>query len=123
MLDPATMIHIQSFGCPWFCTAEDGPSAPFTTPFLLIADSVRLFCILCGMVVVLYVPTALNCVRSRTRRMQLYGLALFMIVAITTEAEHIGDQPNYRLVLNLIGCICTVYGLVTYRQRIRAHAA
>lgn len=112
----------SDFGCPWLCAGTYGPSTPFATPILVIADSVRLLCMIFGALIILYMPTAISIAASRDQRFHFYGLALFVAVSVTTETEHFGDIPNYRLLLNILGCVATAYGLVRYDREVYGRA-
>jgi hypothetical protein len=104
------------WACPWLCSA-DGPSTPFGSVGLSIADSFRLICFALGLVSLSYIPAGLFYAGGRGHRMRFYALAAFILVAVTTEAEHMGDTPSYRLVLNVVGCFAAVYGLITYSNQ------
>lgn len=115
-------FFLVDFGCPWLCAGTYGPSTPFATPILMVADSLRLLCMIFGSLIILYMPTAISIATNRDQRFRFYGLALFVAVSVTTETEHFGDIPNYRLLLNILGCVATAYGLVRYDREVYGRA-
>jgi hypothetical protein len=105
--------------CPWLCS-PDGPSTPFGTAYIAIADSIRVLCYALGLGSLTYMPSAIYHSTTRDQRLRFYGLSLFIIVAVTTESAHLGDLPSYRLVLNILGCLATAYGMFTFNRKVRA---
>jgi hypothetical protein len=103
----------SSWVCPWLCS-PDGPSTPFATPLLTLADSIRVICFLLGLITISKMPAAIAHAKTRYHRMRFYALAAFILVAVTTEAVHMGDTPSYRLALNALGCVAAVYGMSKY---------
>ena len=106
--------------CPALCSA-DGPSTPFASPLLIAADVIRLLVIVLAFVCIVSTPKVMHDAYSQGQRMRFLGICLFIITAATTEMEHFGDYPSYRLVLNLIGSVVTVYGTLQFRREARAY--
>jgi hypothetical protein len=107
----------SSWLCPWLCSAG-GPSEPFSNLPIGIADSFRLLCFLLGLVCLSLLPLGIAHAATRDHRMRFYALGAFILVAVTTEAVHMGDTASYRLVLNTLGCLATTYGLVKFDARL-----
>ena len=58
---------------------------------------------------------------SSGQRMRFLSITLFIIVAASTEMEHLGDIPSYRLVLNLVGSVLTSYGAFQFMREVRVY--
>jgi hypothetical protein len=108
----------SSWLCPWLCSA-DGPSQPFSTPLIVVSDILRLVCSLLGLICLSLLGTAVAYAGSRDHRMRFYALGAFILVAVTTEAVHMGDDPSYRLILNVLGCLAATWGLWRFDQQIK----
>lgn len=115
---PEPPVDLSGPGCPWLCSS-DGPTTPFATPLLFIADCLRICCQVVGIMCLLGLPMALANSGSFAQKMRFFGVACFILVAMTTEVVHIGDTPSYRLALNIIGLAAVTYGVLAFDWRTR----
>lgn len=96
-----------------FLCSSDGPNLPFGSWLLTIADSVRLICVISGLVIAAATPTLSRRSWTALQRLRMVSIGLFALVAGTTELEHLGDYPSYRLLFNIVavGFALRGYGL------------
>ena len=82
--------------------APNGPGTPFATPELALSDSLRLLVLLS----LLYrLPGTLRLIRvalTTQQRYRMVALGLFMVMVVLSEIAHLGNEPNYQLLLALV---------------------
>lgn len=101
--------------CPALCS-PDGPSLPFGSVLLVFADSLRLFCVILGFVLLLLSPTAIARCVTAGQHARFVSLAFAVMVSVLTEVEHLGDTPSYRLFFNVIMLLTGLYGVVSFTR-------
>lgn len=95
---------------------------PFGTPWLMFADTLRVFCVAGGLVLAVGAGWRLIAHGDTTMsvRCGYFALALLAASAIGTEYRHLGDAVTYRLWCNtggvLFGLIAVVVALVARRR-------
>lgn len=93
-----------------------GPSTPFATWWLILFDTIRSLCIVADVVVITQVPRALARCRTSAQRARFIAFALWALVVITTEAEHLGDGAGIRLALNVTATGYALWGMWGFRM-------
>lgn len=101
--------------CSLLCS-PDGPDTPFAWGVIGLADAGRFVCIIAGLLAILATPGAIRRCHTLGQHARFVSLALLVVVAVTTETEHIGDYPSYRLILNMAAAIAAACGLWSFRS-------
>lgn len=89
-----------------------GPNDPFGSLGLVILDSIRVLIIGLGVSVLVVTPLAM--IRTRLtagQSIRIGALALFLLGAIGTEYDHIGDYAHWRLLVNIFASVGATYGM------------
>jgi hypothetical protein len=93
-------------------TPPEGPNLPFGNSALIILDTIRLLVISLGGTFLLFVPAAIiRTHRSGGQSLRIGATALFILGAIGTEYDHIGDYAHWRLVVNIFATVGATYGM------------
>ena len=88
---------------------------PFGTPTLILLDSLRFVVIIGGFLLITSSVYMMAKTILPARWLLTAGLIGFVVSAIGTEIEHLGDHPTYRLFANLFGVVVALLG--TWRAR------
>lgn len=97
-----------------FLPAPSGPNTPFGSPELIVVDSLRVIVLALGVITI--ISTVIACTRVRTAgQFTRFGtMALFMLTAMLTEFDHIGDYAHYRLYLHIIATVGAAWGMFSF---------
>jgi hypothetical protein len=99
--------------CSNLLCAPTGPGTPFAGPWLAVVDTVRVvMCVAALLLVALSAREIGNRRLPRRQRARFAALALFPASVLGTELAHLGDEPHYRLVLNLACVAIALAGLI-----------
>jgi hypothetical protein len=103
------------------CTASvvcspNGPGTPFSNGWLALFDCLRVVCVLTCLATLAVTARAYGCAQVAGQRARVIALMLFMLQAITTETEHLGDYASARLLFNLAAAVWALYGMWQMRQ-------
>lgn len=93
-----------------------GPSTPFGNWWLALFDTARCLSIIGGIAVIAQVPGGLTRCHNSGQRARLIAFALWALVVITTEAEHLGDGAGIRLALNVAATAYALWGMWGFRM-------
>lgn len=91
--------------------------SPFATPWLLVADTVRLYCCIVGIALCGWAGAFV--MRRRLiweRRLAAIALAVLAASAIGTEYQHLGTVVTYRLFTNTIGVTAGLAAMMRMRR-------
>lgn len=102
--------------CFFGCTPE-GPDAPFGSPLLAVADTVRVLCVIIGVAVILVMPHVLRTVDHWGEALRFAALTGFYLVSIDSRLEHIGDYPSVRMVFDVAAVAAGGVGVWSYLYR------
>lgn len=95
-----------------FFSAPQGPGMPFGDSTLIVLDTIRVIILSLGGSVLLATPYAMIRTRLTAGQSIRFGaLALFLLAAMGTEFDHIGDYAHWRLVVNIFAVIGAAYGM------------
>lgn len=103
-------------GCtvPLLCNSG-GPSTPFGSPLLIVLDLLRVVCIFAAVAALILAPSTTGSLET-AQKLRVFALCAFLLEAITTESEHMGDFAGVRLAFNLAGALCALYGMRHMRK-------
>lgn len=90
--------------------APSGPGTPFATITLVILDTARVAIIVLGLMAFITAPFAMAKAYLPGQQIRLLVLALFVISAVGTELEHLGDYANWRLIINMLAVVGSAWG-------------
>lgn len=110
------LLLAQSDPCLAFCS-PDGPGTPFAGPYLTAIDVLRIAVVLAGVGSIVLTPKVMTTCRTWGQRSRWASLAVFTLVAMNTETEHLGDWPSPRLMLNLLAAVLALIGLWSFYRR------
>lgn len=106
-------------GClPLLCQPV-GPGTPFATPLLVALDSVRIVIFALGLYVLVKSIGAVYSVRNPHQRAIYLGLAITAFSVLGTEADRLGDDAHYQLLLHVAFAATSTYGLRRIHSWIR----
>jgi hypothetical protein len=91
--------------------APAGPGTPFGTTGLILIDSLRIITMLIGMVVIVWTPRLVLQAPSIGQQCRLASQAMFCLIVIGTEVDHMGDYAHYRLYVSFFAVVLMLYGL------------
>lgn len=85
---------------------------PFGTPWLWVADTIRVYCCLAGVVMCVFAGAfVITHSRHHGRVLAALALAVLGASAIGTEYQHLGTTVTYRLWTNTAGVTLGLIGL------------
>lgn len=91
--------------------APNGPGTPFGTPGLVWIDSLRVLTMLVGMAVIVWTPRLVMQAPAFGQQCRLASQAMFCLIVIGTEVDHMGDYAHYRLYVSFVAVALMLYGL------------
>lgn len=89
----------------------DGPSTPFGTTGLIVLDSIRVLIMVLGFLTALGTPHAMIVSHTIGQKARLGATALFILAAISTEYNHLGDYGHWRLLVHLFAASFAAWGV------------
>lgn len=107
----------QSVNPCFLACSPEGPSTPFGSGLLVVLDTVRVLCVIVGIVVVVTAPRVVLRIQHWGQALRFAALAGFCLVAIDTRIEHLGDWPSVRLLVDVASTVAAAAGLWSYLYR------
>lgn len=103
------LASVLAVGCPWLCN-PDTPGTPFATAWLALWDVLRVLTFVTAMAVIVSAPSAIARCRTPGQRARFIAFALWGLAVLTSNAEHLGDEPGVRLLLSAAASAYALYG-------------
>lgn len=107
--------YLTSCTVPVVCS-PNGPGTPFGNGWLALFDVLRIVCILTCLLTLGVTARVYGELGASGQRARVHALMLFMLQAVTTESEHLGDYASARLLFNLAAALWALYGMWQMRQ-------
>lgn len=98
--------------------APGGPGIPFGTPGLIALDCLRIVTMLIGVAIIVWTPRLVLEAPSIGQQARLASQAMFCLIVIGTEIDHMGDYAHYRLYVSFVAVSVMFYGLTRLHKEI-----
>lgn len=99
---------------PFYCIPS-GPGTPFGTWWLIIADTVRVICVIMAIWLLGGIGAAWRRSYPRSgQRDRFTSLGLLAFVVIGAELQDLGNVPSYRLALSTVAMLLAIRGLLRF---------
>lgn len=104
-----------------FLCSPSGPGTPFAPGWMILWDSLRVLLVV-GSLAIIARSTQLYIEARRQRQAERFlALALFALVCLTTELSKLGNDPSYRLAINLVAVLAGLSGCFRHGSRLLRH--
>jgi hypothetical protein len=108
-------VYVQN--CFMLC-APSGPGTPFGSFVLILVDCLRILTMLIGMAVIVWTPRLVLESPALGQQCRLASQAMFALIVIGTEIDHMGDYAHYRLYVSFIAVALMLFGLTRLSKEI-----
>jgi hypothetical protein len=98
--------------------APSGPGTPFGNAVLIAEDILRIITMLLGMANIVWTPRLVLQAPALGQQCRLASQALFCLVVIGTEIDHMGDYAHYRLFVSFGAIAVMLFGLSRLEKEI-----